>query len=250
MFIFYIFLGIFAGFGGGILGVGAGVFLMPSLLILGHPYPEAVYGSLLVVFVSSLTSAIQIVMTQKLYWKPITIMEISASLAAILGSLVLINIIPVSVLIIFFAGVMFVNVDFLGLMHKRTTQKSKIKLKETSFFLPYVFIGALAGSGASLLGIGGGIFVVTLLVIFCRYDIKDAVRTSIIIMTISSFVSLLAAFASGQKLPFGIGITISLGAVASSFVGVKLLRYINPETIRRCNYFISLLLGVTMLLQI
>jgi uncharacterized membrane protein YfcA len=42
--------------GGGLLGVGAGVFLMPFLLILGLPYSEAVYASLLVVYLQVLIS--------------------------------------------------------------------------------------------------------------------------------------------------------------------------------------------------
>ncbi|MBF0301138.1 MAG: sulfite exporter TauE/SafE family protein [Oligoflexia bacterium] len=56
----YILAGIFAGYVGGLLAVGAGILLVPFLTLIGFSPAQAVGGSLVAVFMSSLTSAFQI----------------------------------------------------------------------------------------------------------------------------------------------------------------------------------------------
>ena len=74
MFFLYLMIGLVSGFGSSFLGIGAGVFVMPALLILGTPYLNALHISLIVVAISSLASAINIARKNSIDWRGVFIM--------------------------------------------------------------------------------------------------------------------------------------------------------------------------------
>jgi uncharacterized membrane protein YfcA len=66
--------------------------------------------------------------------------------------------------------------------------------------LTYITTGALAGILAGLLGIGGGVFIMPLLVYLLKMPVKTAAATSIFIVVFSSFSGFVAhvSFAGTQ----------------------------------------------------
>ena len=146
---------------------------------------------------------------------------------------------------------MFINVDLLGLVNRKkyNYKVTKKTSDDEERLISYIFIGALAGLGASLLGIGGGIFIVTLLIFLCKYNVKSAVRTSFFVMMSATIFALLSA-STIVTISFSEALPATYGAVVGSLVGLKVIKYIDADVITKYNYIVSLIIGSTMLLRL
>jgi len=249
MFLLYVLAGIVAGYFAGFLGIGAGVMLMPIYGFMGIPYTTAVDASLMAVFISSFTGSLQHYRTGVFHFEPCLIAGASGAVFAVLGNLYLIHLISVEILEIIFIVLMFLNVDLLRLCENESVISAEFSEDHHKrYFFHYVIIGALSGLMASLLGIGGGIIIVTLMILLCKFGIKEAVKSTVAIMTITSFSSLLSEYFNSE-LPYQIGIPSSAGAVIGGFLGTIALQYVNPGFIKKTNYVISFGLGVSMIIK-
>lgn len=93
------------------------------------------------------------------------------------------------------------------------------------FEIALVLMGMLSGIFGALLGIGGGTFVVPLLVIFLHYPIHQAVAISLIsIIATSSSVASVNVYNKITNMRLGVTLELAttLGAIAGSFIGTFL----------------------------
>ncbi len=243
--------GIVAGYFAGFLGVGAGVLLMPFLAFMNIPYHSAVDASLMAVFASSATSSLQHYRINGIDWEPCLVMVIPGVIFALLGSIVLIHLIPPRLLEFTFALLMFLNIDLIRIVTKRSTQNNAefTEKNRKKYFIRFITIGSLSGLMASLLGIGGGLLIVSLLIILGNFSIKEAVKTSVIVMVFTTFFSLLVDIFQ-NTLPLSIGFPCAIGAIIGGFLGTIALKYISASTVPKLNYFISFILGFVMLSKV
>tara|TARA_A100001015_G_scaffold315050_1_gene425945 strand:+ start:1031 stop:1783 length:753 start_codon:yes stop_codon:yes gene_type:complete len=242
----FLFIGLIAGFFAAFLGIGAGVFLMPVYILLGIPYTIAIQASLMAVFFSSLTNSLQNRVIFQTHFEPIIFMAIPAAISALIGGSVLIHIIHSKTLMIIFCGILLINIDLLKYISKR---KIKMKSSKKRYLLTYIFTGIISGLSASLLGIGGGILIVTLLCFFSKFSVRASVNTSIVIMIVTTFFSLLSGILQ-NPLPYSTGLPSALGAVIGSFFGAFVPPYVKPNLILKINYTISFILAITMIYNI
>ena len=252
MWLIFLLWGLVAGYFAGFLGIGAGVLIMPFLVLMGIPYQSAVDASLMAVCTSSITTTIQHHRNGGLSFEPILVVAIPGAISALIGSLYLIHVIPVKILEIIFAGLMFLNVDLLKIANKMTAinkSSSTDSIKYKQYFPQLIFIGIISGLMASLLGIGGGILIVTLLVVLTNFTLKDAVKCSAAIMVEATFFSLCADIIQ-NTLPYAVGVPSAIGAVVGSFLGSIALSYVENDIIRKLNYIISFGLGFLMIFQV
>ncbi|WP_367607531.1 sulfite exporter TauE/SafE family protein [Legionella sp. W05-934-2] len=251
MFLIFLLWGIISGYFAGFLGIGAGVMIMPFLGIAGIPYMTAVDASLMAVFFSSLTGGIQINRTSRIDWTPCIAIMIPGIFTALIGSIYLIYLIPAVLLQLIFAGLMFLNVDLLRIAEKNADAHIESADEDShKKNLPYyILIGILSGLMASLLGIGGGLLIVTLLMVLTNISVKDSVKISIIVMIETTFSSLLVDLIN-NNLPWGIGIPLALGAVMGGFLGTIALTYVSNHVIRNTNYVVSYGLGFLVLIKL
>lgn len=249
MLLIFVIFGIIAGYFAGFLGIGAGVMLMPIYGFLQIPYATAVDASLMAVFLSSLTGTLHHYKTGPFDWEPCLVAGLVGGVFAVIGNLYLIHLISSSILEIIFIILMFLNVDLLRLCDFDTlSSKSLSKEEHKRNFFKYVVIGTMSGLMASLLGIGGGIILVTLLILMCGFSIKHAVKNAVAIMLITSFASLLSE-AFHNSLPFAIGLPSAIGAVIGGFLGTIALKYVQSSLIKKTNYIISFGLGLSMIFK-
>src|SRR3989338_7015617 len=125
MVLIFLVWGIVAGYFAGFLGIGAGVLLMPFLGLMGVPYQTAVDASLMAVFFSSVTGSIQHQRAGGIDWTPCVAIMIPGIITALIGSIYLIHLIPVVLLQLIFAGLMFLNVDLLRIAENITSIRSE-----------------------------------------------------------------------------------------------------------------------------
>lgn len=252
MFLLFILFGVIAGYFAGFLGIGAGVMLMPTFGFMGIPYNTAIDASLMAVFASSLTGSIQHYRTSGFDLEPCLVAGLTGVLFAVIGNLYLIHLISPVILQVVFIILMFLNVDLLRLCNfdaddVSTSDLDKDQHKNNFFF--YVIIGLLSGLMASLLGIGGGLILVTLFVLWCGHNIKDAVKNSVVVMVLTTLSSLLSELLH-NTLPWHIGVPSAIGAVIGGFLGTIALKYVTTGVIKKTNYVISFGLGISMIFKV
>jgi uncharacterized protein len=82
-----------------------------------------------------------------------------------------------------------------------------------------VAIGLLAGLFSALLGVGGGLVVVPLLILFARYSERPAMATSLAAIALIAFVGAITYALHGEVKPGAaaiVGLPGALGAVAGA----------------------------------
>lgn len=247
LYTFYVAIGALSGFLGSLLGVGAGVILMPVLLTLGFAPAQAVGASLIAVFMSSLTGTIQNFVVNSIPKTPIIIMAVPGFLSALFG-VFLYTIIPAQFIIFLFAGVMFTNLDLI--LAKKISYKNEDKPHNPKkYFLHYVMIASIAGVLASMLGIGGGLILLPMLVFFTHHSIKDAVKISVAVMTITAFSALLGHHLLLGQIQYLTGFILGVGAVAGAFFGTITLEHVSQKSIKKWVRICLLDLGIYMLFK-
>jgi uncharacterized protein len=91
----------------------------------------------------------------------------------------------------------------------------------TGFLL--LLIGILAGGYGTIVGAGGGFIFVPAMVLFFKMDPMVAAGAGIVIVLINSFSGVIG-YAKKKKIKYRVGLTIGIGALPGSFIGVWLLQ--------------------------
>src|SRR5690349_2437783 len=106
--------------------------------------------------------------------------------------------------------------------------------------------GAVAGGLGSLLGIGGGIFLVPLLNLVLKLPIGMAAAVSL--ATVIATSSSVSAAAAGRRLiNMRFGMTLEVATAAGSLLGGITAHYIGESTLQKAFGAVSLITAVMML---
>lgn len=178
--ILYAIIGIFAGFIGGLLGVGGGLVVVPALIFmfqyLDFPLTYAMQvavGTSLGAMVFTAASSAWAHYTQKgVYWHLFRVLAPGIILGAILGAVIADYISTASLKMIFGVFAILIGIYFL---FSQEFKESRTKL--APHLILWIIIGVIIGSISSILGIGGGIMTVPILTAF-GVPIRNAISTS------------------------------------------------------------------------
>jgi uncharacterized membrane protein YfcA len=109
--------------------------------------------------------------------------------------------------------------------------------------LPLVGIGLAAGLFSALFGVGGGLVVVPLLLLFSRFSTRSAMGTSLVAI---GFISLAGAVSYGfhGELKPGAAALVGLPAAAGAVAGTALQQRIHTRVLS--FGFAALLVGVAV----
>ncbi len=167
------------------VGLGGGLIFAPLFVILGYPLSTAVATSLLLNGIAALSAATT-------YWRAKMVdirtglpLIVSSSLAAPIGALAT-NRINVR----FFTGLLalvIILAAFRMIFAKKTAARDAVFIGIARRVLGGGAIGVVIGLLAGLLGIGGGVFIVPLLIYVLKVPTKIAAATSTFIVVFSSF---------------------------------------------------------------
>src|SRR5262245_19159692 len=109
-------------------------------------------------------------------------------------------------------------------------------------------LGFVAGLASALFGIGGGLVVVPLLVLWARFPIKVAVGTSLLaIGVIAAVGAATGALVSPQNLRVGIAALLAVGSLVGAPLGVKLAKAMPDTALRWLLTLFVLASGLRML---
>lgn len=171
------------------VGLGGGLVFSPLFVLLGFPVTTAVSASLFLNGIAALSAAITYLRKKMVDVKTAVPLLLTSTLAAPFGAM-LTNVINIRV----FSGILAL-VIFLAAMRMLFSGKAEEGVTERGVkgrVLGGGAIGIVVGFMAGLLGIGGGVFIVPLLIYLLKMPTKTAAATSIFIVVFSSFSGFIA----------------------------------------------------------
>jgi uncharacterized membrane protein YfcA len=103
-------------------------------------------------------------------------------------------------------------------------------------------VGALTG----LVGVGGGFLIVPALVVLGRVPIKQAVGTSLLVISMNS-ASAFAGYLGTVTIPWSFVALFTAVAIAGILVGTRLVRHVPPAALKRgFALFLVVMAGVIL----
>ncbi|SDB60113.1 hypothetical protein SAMN05660653_03089 [Desulfonatronum thiosulfatophilum] len=229
------------------IGLGGGLIFSPAFLLLGMPQTQAVSASLLLNGLAALSAAF-VYMRNGLVDIPVSVPLIGGSvLAAPMGAL-LTHHLPTHLFLTVMSGILFLAALRMLFVAKVTPHQEKVSSLRKAFL--GALIGIVIGFLAGLLGIGGGIFVVPLLIYVLKIDTKIAAASSAFIVCFSSFSGFLA-HASLAAPDWRFILTASLLAIAGGQIGSRIMiQRLQGRAIRILFGLVLLVLSANLLHQV
>lgn len=254
--------GAFAGLLGAVLGIGGGVFLVPALVLWGGlPMKSAVAAGLVAVIASSSAAGSVNVGRGTVNMRLGMVLELSTVLGALAGTTAA-AFLPARLLIGFFGLLLLVVSGLLwrgpgdeGPMPHESTlgpldgayddhgQRVSYRFKRLPAALG---VSAAAGGLSGMLGVGGGVFKVPALHLFCGMPLKAAAATSNFMIGVTAAASAFLYYLRGDVLP-GPTSAIVLGVLAGSLLGTRLSAKLKDSAVRQAFAVLTLFLAVQML---
>ncbi len=220
------------------LGLGGAIIYTPFFFWLGVPILTAIPMALLLNVITT-ASASMTYLKQQLVKKNLAMPMIFTSVFGALAGSSLSHIIDTKLIIVLLSIILFIasmRILFFSSIgvSVSVSEKKKILIGATAAF----FIGVIS----SLVGIGGGTFMVPLLLVL-GLETRNAVATSAFIITFMSLSGFLGYLGFSSELDIRLLAYAGIAAFVGAQVGSKTFRHINSTTINRI--FAIILLFVT-----
>ena len=228
-------VGLLAGFLSGLFGVGGGILIVPSLvLLLGFSQRLAHGTSLAAVLPIAIASLTTYAFEDKVDWKVGALLAVGAVVGAVVGTQLLRRL-PHDTLAIAFAVLLVATAVRLLVDHSDAGGRGAL---HPATVLTLIVVGLITGVLAGLLGVGGGIFVVPAMVV--GYGIPAAVAkgTSLAMIVPTSIMGTWRN-RKNHNVDLRVAVTLGLAGVVSAFFGGKISVGMSEQT---SNLLFALLL--------
>ncbi|AYF92322.1 sulfite exporter TauE/SafE family protein [Apilactobacillus bombintestini] len=265
-----IFIGIFAGIAGAILGLGGGIIVTPILTLLCHlDIKYAIGASIVVVIATSSGSTIAYLKDEVLNLRVAMFLEIATTIGALSGALLTGILEPKYLYILFGLLILFSAFNMVKkLMNKNKSNLStkddklakKLRLnssyydkaehKQVDYRVENIPGGLSvmfgAGLASGLLGIGSGAFKVIAMDTFMKMPLKPSSATSNLMMGVTAAASATVYFFNGSILPY-IAVPLALGILLGATLGSRIMQVLPARWIRVCFVPVMFYIGISML---
>ncbi len=257
-----LFLGSFAGFVAGLLGIGGGVILVPLFLwlfsMVSFPADLIVHTafgtSLAVILPTAISSTLAHRKRGNVDWQMVAFLALGGVLGSLLGSSVA-AVIPGDKLKMYF-GLMQILVSLKLLFYKPyIPPENMARVNKT----PLLLVGFAGGLYSSFFGVGGGVVAVPLMLICLQLPIHLAVGNSSALIVVSSLSAVICYIWFGiqdsSSAPFSIGYVnllvaflVAPLAMICARIGVKLASHTSHDKLVKIFAILLMLVGGKILL--
>ena len=239
------FLGTVIGFLAGFFGIGGGLILTPTLMLLGLSMKEAIGVSVIMMVFSSIFGTFLNFRSKsltKLDVKNGAIIGCGGAIGASLSGFFVTNLpeIYLKFGLLFVLGVAVVKMFFTP----SNAPQSK-EIKPLVFFVLGLFIGAFAMS----IGVGGGVILTPVLIGFLHVDIKKAVPMGLFFVLFSSISGFISLGMHGM-LNYKLGTISGIGALFGVYFGIKMCHLASKQLQKKLMIALYLVLFVITLFKI
>lgn len=108
-------------------------------------------------------------------------------------------------------------------------------------------IGFLTGSVVAATGIGGGVFLMPMLILLLHIAPVDAVGTSLLFMSVTKLLATLLHWKQ-KTVDFGLAVRLAVGSVPGALVGSALIGFLHSRLGQGVNHFLRIAIGVSLIL--
>ncbi len=255
-----IFTGIGVGFFSGLIGVGGCFIMVPVqfwlLKSIGIPVDIAIrvaFGTnLFVVLPTALSGAISHKKKDSVDIKASMIVGIVGMFSAFLGGYIATKL-SGNTLKTFFAIVIL-----FGALRMIFSKSIRLQPHHKGSTVSYIIVGIIIGIVSGIIGIGGGVIVIPLLVIFLGFSMHLAVGTSTALMVFTSFGGMVSYIVNGLGVkglpPFSIGYVnlfqwflLASTSIPMAYLGAKLAHKLHPKHLKTIFIVIMVYMALKML---
>lgn len=227
---------------GSLLGLGGGVIVVPSLILIGFPVKSAVMLSIFVTIATWSMASEKYLRSGLVDFRVAFLLGLGTSLGAFLGSRVL-NFIPDRVILALF----LLMLAFIGVSNLLARDFSR----EDFTLSPGRVVGAfsfmlLAGAMSAILGIGAGVFKVFAMDRILRMPYRMATATSMFLIGITASTSALYYGTLPGFTPRTVAF-VALGTLVGAFVGSRLMLRLPVRVLRLIFTAVVILLGLSLI---
>jgi hypothetical protein len=255
-------LGILIGICLGMLGAGGAVLTIPVLVYIMHvePFLATTY-SLFIVGTTAFIGATDYVRKKQYNAKAILFFGIPSIISVFITARYLVPLTPENLfyvghypvtknvgLMIVFAFFMFVS-SFAMMRSYRRIKQEEIQQAGRYRYGLILLQGVLVGFIIAPLCAGGGFLIIPALVLLCKLPMKQAVGSSLILITLNSAVGFLGKLSPDIYIDWNFLLTFSSFTITGILTGIYLLRYITGQRLRYIFAWFILLIGVVVLTQ-
>ncbi|MCL2115358.1 MAG: sulfite exporter TauE/SafE family protein [Methanobrevibacter sp.] len=257
---FLIIIGILVGITSGLLGVGGGFLMVPLQFFLLSSIgvnPDlalriSLGTSLAIIIPTALTGAYTHYHELKQILKPGIFMGIFGLIGGVFGGVTSVYI-PTNILEAIL-GIFLILVAIYMIFNKNSeSQKSNVKLNLWFGSLVGLIIGFLSG----LLGLGGGIFLIPVLVLLLGFSLIEAIGVSSIFISLSSIGGTISYIIMGLAInpfPYSIGYVnlvnfgiIAIFSIPLAFISAKLTYKVPERKLKLIFSILTIYLGIKIL---
>jgi uncharacterized membrane protein YfcA len=249
-------VGIAAGVLAAMTGGGGGLLFVPFLLMVGLPVSEAVATSNVGILITTAAGTLSNARAGEVPWTRVLALGIPAVLVAPLGSLIAMRM-PAVLLLILLALLNVANAILAGRPVGGPTpadvdaESPAAAVAPRSDTVPRTIVtGGSGGLLAGLFGIGGGLVVVPLQVIWLSTPIKVAVRISLAVIVLSSAGAIMGHLVGGGGIDWNSGVALGLGGLVGAPLGARFLRMVTPTAATRLLQVVLLVVAVQLVVKV
>lgn len=221
----------------GLLGGGGSILTVPILVyVVGMDTKVAVALSLAVVGTTTLFGTLGHLKNKNVNIKLALFFGVIAIPSTFLGSY-LSQFVSGAVQLIIFATIMIVAAVFM--------YKGKKDLDESEFEQNTALVllsGSLVGLLTGFIGVGGGFLIVPALIFFTGTNMKEAVGTSLFIITINSFFGFIS-YLNIVTIPWEFLIKFTGCSIIGILIGAKLVKYVPQKKLRKSFAIFLVIMG-------
>lgn len=235
-----------AGILAGLTGGGGGMFFVPVMIFSGLPVVEALATSNLGILITSAAGTFTNARQGLVPWRRVLWLGIPAIALAPLGAWIAFHL-PGELLIV---GFILLNVTNIVLTGRKQAEDEHVSDVPEPTALQYTATGGSGGLLAGLFGIGGGLIVVPLQILWLSTPIKIAARASLAVIMLSSAAAVIGHTVVDGGIHWSTGIILGIGGIIGAPLGALLLRRISPTTATRILQLVLLGVSVTLAWQL
>lgn len=245
-------VGMAAGYLSGMFGIGGGLVTTPAIrLLLGYPALIAVGTPLLVVLPTAVTGAVAHARRGLVDTRAGLVIGVAGAAAAVAGAFATRLVGGATVLVVTAAVILWMAVDMVLLALRDETHgpeeapSARRHVPARHHLAGLAALGVVTGLYSGFLGLGGGFVVVPSLVRWFGFDIKRAIGTSLVVVSVLAIPGSITHFALGN-IDLRLAALLALGVVPSALLGARVTARAQARTLKIAFAALLVVVGIVL----
>lgn len=227
----------------GLIGAGGAIVAVPALVYIGGIDPRLASGyALFMVAVASAIVSIEHLRQRRVDLPSVVAFGSTTIISILLVRRFIAPLVPPTPQMLAFAAVLL----FAAIRMLRPGKPPDTRHQRPSYLAGY---GLVIGTISGILGVGGGFLMTPALVLWAGLDMKRAVATSLVLISVNSAIGVTADLWGGVRYDWPLVLTFTGLTTIGIISGMIASRRIDGSTLRQGFGWVVLAIGIAVLLR-